>query len=120
MGTVNERLHILRTELLNMTMENFGKKIGVSKATISNIENGYNMSSLICKAICSEYHVNYFWLMKGEGEPFVDFPETALDELCFEYELDDFEKSIIFEFVKLTKEKRAVIVEYIKSIKKEL
>lgn len=120
MKTVNDRLHQLRTEFLDMTMEAFGEKIGVTRSAIYNVEKGAKMSKQMAKGICREYNVNYFWLMNGEGEPFMAFPETALDELCAEYELDEFEKSIIFEFVKLDKTKRAAIVEYIANIKKKL
>ncbi|WP_302153446.1 helix-turn-helix domain-containing protein [Eubacterium ventriosum] len=119
--SVGKRIYHLRVDLLNMSMETFGAKIGVTKSAISNIERGLrNVSKQMAKGICAAYNVNYFWLMNGEGEPFVAFPEAALEDLCLQYELDAFEKSIIEEFVKLSKEKRAVIVEYIKSIKKEL
>ena len=118
--TVGERVKELRKNILGLSMEAFGEKLGVKKAEISNIENGNrNLTEQMAKSICREYRVNYFWLTEGDGEPFVDLPETTLDELCVEYELDEYEKSIIFEYLKLSKDERSVIKKYISNIKKE-
>lgn len=117
--TVGERVKELRKNILGLSMEAFGEKLGVKKAAISNIENGNrNLTEQMAKSICREYRVNYFWLTEGDGEPFVDLPETTLDELCVEYELDEYEKSIIFEYLKLSKDERSVIKKYISNIKK--
>lgn len=68
---MNERLKFLRKELLNVTMEEFGKHLGVGKSAISDIENGRNnLSSQMLKAICREYGVREEWLRDGTGEPF--------------------------------------------------
>lgn len=119
--TVGERIKDLRTNLLDLTLEKFGEKLGVQKSAISKIEKGERkLTEQMAKSICREYNVNYFWLTEGDGEPFVGLPETTLDELCLEYELDDMEKSIIFEFLKLSKDEREIIKKYIENIKKEL
>ena len=68
---MNERLKFLRKELLKMTMEEFGKHLGVGKSAISDIENGRNnLSSQMLKSICREYGVQEEWLRDGTGEPF--------------------------------------------------
>lgn len=118
--TIRERVKELRKSILGLSMEAFGEKLGVAKNTVSQWESGKNtISEATLKSICREYNVNYFWLVEGDGEPFVDLPETTLDELCVEYELDEYEKSIIFEYLKLSKEERSVIKNYISNIKKE-
>lgn len=119
--TVGERIKELRKNLLGISMETFGKKIGVAKNTISQWETGTNgISESMIRSICREYNVDYFWLSEGIGEPFRDFPKTLIDEIAVEYDLDDFEESMIVEFVKLKKEERAAIVKYVKNlIKKE-
>ena len=54
-----------------MTMEQFGERIGVSKQTISNIENdNRNATDHMEKSICREFNVNPDWLRDGIGEPF--------------------------------------------------
>lgn len=118
---VGERIKELRKNQLGLTLEAFGKKLGVGKTAISKIEKGErNLTEQMAKAICREYNVDYFWLSEGIGEPFRDFPKTLIDEIAVEYDLDDFEESMIVEFVKLKKEERAAIVKYVKNlIKKE-
>lgn len=68
---MNERIRNLR-KYLGLTMEKFGKQLGVGKTAISNIENGNrNVTEQMCKSICREYNVNEVWLRTGTGEMFV-------------------------------------------------
>ena len=61
--TQGERIRELR-KTLKMTMEQFGEKIGVTKSTISNIENGNrNATEHMVKSICREFNVDYIWLI---------------------------------------------------------
>lgn len=114
---VGERIKELRKNLLGISMETFGKKIGVAKNTVSQWETGTNgISESMIRSICREYNVDYFWLTEGKGNPFMEFPTVLIDQLAFEYDLDDHDKSIITEFVKLTKEERAIIVKYMKNV----
>ena len=118
--TVGERIKELRKNMLGLSMEAFASKLDLQKSAINKWEKGINnVSENMLKSICREYNVNYFWLTEGDGEPFVDLPETTLDELCVEYELDEYEKSIIFEYLMLSKDERSVIKKYISNIKKE-
>jgi transcriptional regulator with XRE-family HTH domain len=51
-----------------MTMEEFGRELGVTKMTISRIENGVNaLTSQMAKAISTTYAVSEEWLRAGEG-----------------------------------------------------
>lgn len=118
--TQGERLKELRKNILGLTMEAFGDKLGVAKNTISQWENGKNnIPESMLKAVCREFNVNYFWLIEGDGEPFIALPETTIDELAVEYDLDDFEKSMIVEFLKLKKDDREIIKKYISNLKKK-
>lgn len=75
---MDKRIRELRKSL-NLTMEQFGEKIGVSKSTISNIENGNrNATEHMVKSICREFNVDYGWLTTGVGEMFVDSDEDFL------------------------------------------
>lgn len=75
---MNERLKILR-KALGLTMESFGERIGVTKSTISNIENGNrNATEHMTKSICREFNVDYMWLTTGEGEMFVESDDDTL------------------------------------------
>lgn len=67
---MNERIRELR-KALNLTMQEFGDALGVSKASISNIENGNrDCTNQMFKSICREFDVNEEWLRTGEGEMF--------------------------------------------------
>ena len=75
---MDKRIRELRKSL-NLTMEQFGEKIGVSKSTISNIENGNrNATEHMVKSICREFNIDYGWLTTGAGEMFVDSDEDFL------------------------------------------
>ncbi len=66
-----ERIKHLRTELLHMTGEEFGKALGVTKASISKIEkNQVSLTPQMLKSICREFGVREAWLRDGKGEPF--------------------------------------------------
>lgn len=68
---MNERIRNLR-KTLGLTMEKFGKHLGVGKTAISNIENGNrNVTDQMFKLICREFNVNENWLRNGTGEMFI-------------------------------------------------
>ena len=70
--TQGERIREVR-KALGLTLEKFGEQIGVGKTAISKLEQGENnLTELMTKAICREFHVDYFWLTSGEGEMFVE------------------------------------------------
>lgn len=64
---MNERLKALRNKL-NLTQEEFGKKIGSARNTIANYEMGNRTpSNAIITSICREFGVNEVWLRTGDG-----------------------------------------------------
>lgn len=59
----------------------FGKKLGVSRDVINNIENDrVPLKPAFAKLIASTYHADYDWLMTGEGDMFVK-PANETEEL---------------------------------------
>ena len=114
--TQGERVKLIRAEL-NLTLEKFGDRVGVGKAAISKIEKNENrLSDQMIKAICREFNVNYDWLVYGEGEMFSELPKTILDELCRAYDLDDIDRKLIQEYIKMNKQSRQVLKDYIMRI----
>ena len=88
-------------------MDKFAEKLGVKKSAISKIERErVNLSDQMAKSICREYNVNYDYLIYGEGEMFSELPKTILDELCVQYDLDDFDRSIIEMYIQLPEDFR--------------
>ena len=114
--TQGERVKQLRTAL-DLTLEKFGERVGVGKAAISKLEKNENrLSDQMIKSICREFNVNYDWLVYGEGEMFSVLPKTILDELCRAYDLDETDRKLIQEYIKMSKESRRVLKDYIMRI----
>lgn len=78
--TQGERINMLRKHL-DLTLEKFGERLGVTKVAISNIENGNrNVTEQMTKAICREFNVDYIWLTTGDGEMFIDSDDMLYEK----------------------------------------
>lgn len=118
--TNGERVNEVRKSL-GLTLEKFGEKLGVTKTTVSRIEKGVNnLTDQMAISICREYNVNYDYLMYGEGEMFDDLPQTIVDELCAQYDLNDFDKALVEMYVSLPAGSRERIKEYMKQLVKKV
>ena len=114
--STSERLRQLRKDL-GMSQEEFGRRIGVSNTAISKLEkNERNLTEQTAKPICREFRVNYFWLTEGKGDMFTGTPESVVDEIAEDYNLDDIDKKIIEKYLELSADQRQVLKEYLKSI----
>lgn len=114
--TKNERVKKVRSEL-KLTQTEFGKKIAVAQGYMASIEKGQReVTPKIAKLICSEYGVNEKWLETGEGEIFKS--EGTLIELIGAKlnGLDEIDRKILIEYIKLTPAQRKVIKTYISNI----
>ena len=68
---MKDRIKYLRKDLLKMTLEQFGAKIGMKKNSLSQVENGINsVTDQVVLAICREFNVSEAWLRTGKGDPF--------------------------------------------------
>lgn len=100
---------------LNQT--EFGKKIGVSRDTIANLEgNRIEIKDYLIISICREYHVSETWLRDGTGEMFEQNDQSQIDQLAREYNLNPFDKKILENYIKLSENQRQAITDYIKSL----
>lgn len=74
--TQGERVKAVRKSK-EMTMEEFGKRLGVTRTAISNIEKGYRgLTEQMLKSICREFSVDEEWLRTGDG----DMPQKLSEE----------------------------------------
>lgn len=79
--TQNERVKEIRKSL-GLTLEKFGERIGVTRGSMSNIENGNrNLTEQMTKSICREFSVDYMWLTTGEGEMFIDSDDDFIERI---------------------------------------
>ncbi|HCQ5872840.1 TPA: helix-turn-helix transcriptional regulator [Clostridioides difficile] len=66
----NKRIRELRIEL-QLSQDDFAKKLELKRNTISLIENGKrNASNRTLKDICNAWNVSFDWLMSGKGNMF--------------------------------------------------
>lgn len=104
--TQGERVKEVR-KALGLTLDKFGVKIGMKKNSISQVENGHNaLTEQMAISICREYNVNYDYLINGEGEMFDDLPQTVLDELCAQYDLDDLDRTLVEMYLEMPEQVR--------------
>ena len=77
---MNKRVKQLRL-YLNLTQEEFGKKLGVTRSAISYIESGRSkLTDHMLFTICLTYEVNKNWLQNGTGDMFMK--HTISEELA--------------------------------------
>lgn len=117
---MNSRLKDIR-KALRLTQKEFAARLGITDSGISRLEKGQNqLTDQLIRAICREYKVNYEYLKNGIGEMFSDVPQTVVDELCAQYDLDEFDRIMIQEYLKLDESSRNVLKAYIRSIMKRV
>ena len=97
--SINDRIKQLRKSL-NLSQTDFGKKLGVSRDVINNLDRSVvDPKPLILEHICSVYNVNPDWLMHGTGEMFLE--RDSGDEIAefLSSLLDDDDTSIRRRFI---------------------
>lgn len=117
---LNNRIKSIR-KALGLSQKDFGKKIGISDTAVSKLENGErNPSEQTLKSICREFNVDYFWLTEGKGEMFTAIPETIVDELVSEYNLDEYGKYIIQTFLESSDEQREAVGNFLLTLAEKI
>jgi len=113
---MKERLYELR-KYLKLNQEDFGGKIGLSKASISALESGTReITERTINDICREYNVDENWLKAGEGDM---FKSTSSFEEFFATNLkglDESDRKIITEYIKLSPDHRKIFKEFIRKM----
>lgn len=97
--TQNERVKEIR-KTLGLTLEKFGERIGVTRGSMSNIENGNrNLTEQMTKSICREFSVDYMWLTTGEGEMFIDTDDDFIERIDRIMAGEDETRKSLFKFM---------------------
>ena len=113
---MKDRIREVR-EHFGLSMEKFGSRIGIGKASISLLESGKNNPSVqTITLICREFGVNEQWVRTGEGEMFEQTRASVLDRLSTEYELSREQRSVIEAFLDLDPQERDVILKYVHNV----
>lgn len=123
---MNERIKKLR-QALNLSQDEFGKRLGVTRGAITNIElNKVEPKPLFVDLICREFNASENWIRTGEGEMFVE--KTESEELAAFFgdllkDEPDFRHRLIAAMSRLTLDEWKVLeklaTEAVKDIKKD-
>ena len=123
---MNERIKKLR-QALNLSQDEFGKRLGVTRGAITNIElNKVEPKPLFVDLICREFNASENWIRAGEGEMFVE--KTESEELAAFFgdllkDEPDFRHRLIAAMSRLTLDEWKVLeklaVEAVEGIKKD-
>lgn len=74
---MNNRIKELR-RTLDLTQDEFGGRIGITKSSISTMESGRsNPSEQTLRSMCREFGASYLWLTTGEGSMFEEGSDDA-------------------------------------------
>lgn len=113
---MNNRIREIR-EMLKLSRSAFGKRIGVSGDVINNLERGRSeVKEPMIKLICSEFSINENWLRYGKGNIKNESPSEIMEQLRDEFNLDDFEYNIVYEYLKLDSDSRKVFRDFFQKI----
>jgi len=106
---------------LDMSMESFGARLGVTRATISRIESGVNnITPQMFTSVCREFGVNKDWLETGSGDMFVTLStDEELAKLVGTVmaDSDEFIKKTFLALGQLTPQQWQLVKDFVDKIK---
>lgn len=112
---MNRRLHEVRNSL-GLNQEDFGKRVELSKASISALENGTReITDRTVKLVCNEFNISEEWLRYGTGEMVVQSETFTLDEYAKKMNLTSLELDIIKSYMELDSDIRQRLIAHFKS-----
>lgn len=114
---MNSRIKQVRNAL-GLSQDEFGKKLGVTRGAITNIElNKVEPKPLFVSLICQTFNVSDRWLRTGEGEMFLQ--RSTEDEIAafmgdvLKDEPDNFRRQFIAALARMDDSGWAVLEKFI-------
>lgn len=109
---MNKRIKELRLKL-GLSQEDFGRRLGVGRGAITNIElNKVEPKPLFVDLICEQFRVNKEWLETGDGPMLSDsLSEDELATIWAQIKVsdDDLIKAIIKSYWQLSESNKAAV-----------
>lgn len=82
---LHERIRYLRKNVLHLTQQEFGNKLGVSRDVIKNLELGIlarpEQKDPLFRLITKEFNVDYIWLTTGKGDPISKVDDASMAQI---------------------------------------
>lgn len=119
--TENERVRMFRKSA-KLTLEEFGKRLGVGKTAISKIESGdRNLTDQMCRSICREFGVREEWLRTGEGAMREESPSDELDAVLDKWNLPREFRGLFLAYGNLRSDaERAAVRQFVRNAAEEI
>lgn len=113
---MHERIKELRKNYLHLSQTEFGERLGVSRSVINNIERNAlarpDQKLSLIKLMCSVFDVNEAWLLDGTEPMFIQTPSSTMEQLRKEFDLDEFDFNLVYEYLKLGGEQRKAVRDF--------
>ena len=117
---MNDRIKEVR-QYFKLTLEEFGRRIGMTKSGLSKVERGENgTTDQTITSIYREFGVNETWLRTGAGSMLDESKPSILARLAEEKQLTPREQAIVSAFIDLSPQDRAAIMRYMDSLVEKL
>ncbi len=112
---MNTRLHYLRKSL-KLSQEDFGKRLGVTGASISRLEKGErNITEQMILSICREYNVREEWIRYGSKPMYIEESTFSLDDFVKKNQATDLELEILKAYFELDPDLRKAVIDHFKN-----
>lgn len=106
---IGSSIKIIRDKL-GLSQEDFGKRIGITRSSVSLLESGKNKpSDQTVLLICKVFDVSEVWLRTGTGEMFATENNDAIDAMIQRYDLDHASAAILRIYAELPQSYRDVL-----------
>lgn len=119
LNNIGDRFRYIRTTL-GLSMDSFGKSVGITRSSVSLIESGRNNpSEQTIMLVCSIFNVNRDFLINSVEEPFLkneidsEFMQASLQISLQEDELG---MELLLGYWKLSDESKKIFGQYIKKM----
>lgn len=115
-GTINDRFKELRLAL-DLSQEQFGAPIGLTKSSVSNIEKHVrNLNERVIMLLESKFKASPQWLHTGLGNMFLDVGSDFVAEMSAKYQLSDFQQTLVRAVYEMPPELQRMAVEVARKI----
>lgn len=108
---MNERIKALR-KYLKISQDVFGRRIGISGASVSRLESGENEPSpQTVVFICKEFGVSEAWLRNGVGE-MLSTSSSEAERLAKKYGFPDIVEKLLIVYKGLNQAQQEAVLDY--------
>lgn len=116
---MHERIKELRKNYLHLSQEAFGKRLGVSRSVINNIERNClarpDQKLSLIKLMCKEFNINEEWLLHGVGPMYIEAETFSLDVFAHQHGATDDEIEFLKYYFELDKNIRQALFSHFKN-----